>query len=313
MGAEHRMTEHLYILGHPVAHSKSPAIYNAVYPELGLPWEYGSKDLADEGAARAFISERDYLSLNATTPYKPLALAMADAAAATAKLAGGANVLAVKDGVLLAYNVDGQGCVRYLERTGASFAGAAVALCGTGPTAVSIMHECAQAGCASVVMLSRERERSQAVVNAYLDAYRELLSTAITLPGAPAGRVAFADAYADTEFRFGSYSTSTSAIAAADVVIDATPLGMGADDPAPFDTALLSERQIVLDTVYGHGETALVSAARAAGAAAYDGRGMLVGQAVETMGILCDMHGVSIPFTNDELFAMSAAAAGFDI
>ena len=117
------MTEHLYILGHPVAHSKSPAIYNAVYPELGLPWEYGSKDLADEGAARAFISERDYLSLNATTPYKPLALAMADAAAATAKLAGGANVLAVKDGVLLAYNVDGQGCVRYLERTGASFAG----------------------------------------------------------------------------------------------------------------------------------------------------------------------------------------------
>lgn len=307
------MAEHLYILGHPVAHSKSPAIYNAVYPKLGLQWEYGSQDIADEGEARAFIEARRFLSLNITTPWKPLAFRAADVAAATAKLAGGANVLVCKDATLLGYNVDGRGCVRYLERTGARFNGAVVALCGTGPTALSIMHECAQAGCASVLMLSRDRARSQQVVNGYLDAYRELLSTAITLPGAPQGRVSFAQAYHDTEFLFGSYATSTTAIANADIIIDATPLGMHADDPAPFDTALISDTQLVFDTVYGHGETALLRAARQAGARAIDGRGMLVAQAVETAGIVCDVCEVPIPFSDDELFGMMAGAAGFDL
>lgn len=307
------MVEHLYILGHPVAHSKSPDIYNAIYPKLGLPWEYGFQDIADEGEARAFIEARRFLSLNVTTPWKPLAFRAADVAAATAKLAGGANVLVRKDTALLAYNVDGQGCVRYLERAGARFGGAAVALCGTGPTAISIMHECAQAGCASVLMLSRDRVRSQQVVNGYLDAYRELLSTAITLPGAPQGRVPFAQAYQDTEFLFGSYATSTAAIANADIIIDATPLGMRPGDPAPFDTALISEAQLVFDTVYGHGQTALLRAAQQAGARALDGRGMLVAQAVETAGIVCDVCEVPMPLSDDELFAMMADAAGFDL
>lgn len=307
------MVEHLYILGHPVAHSKSPDIYNAIYPKLGLPWEYGFQDIADEGEARAFIEARRFLSLNVTTPWKPLAFRAADVAAATAKLAGGANVLVRKDTALLAYNVDGQGCVRYLERAGARFGGAAVALCGTGPTAISIMHECAQAGCASVLMLSRDRVRSQQVVNGYLDAYRELLSTAITLPGAPQGRVPFAQAYQDTEFLFGSYATSTAAIANADIIIDATPLGMRPGDPAPFDTALISEAQLVFDTVYGHGQTALLCAAQQAGARALDGRGMLVAQAVETAGIVCDVCEVPMPLSDDELFAMMADAAGFDL
>lgn len=307
------MGEHLYILGHPVAHSKSPAIYNAVYPQMGLDWEYGFADMPSEADARAFIEERAFLSLNVTTPYKPLAFRSADIAGATAKLARGANVLVCHGDALLAYNVDGQGCVSYLEREGAAFSGACVALCGTGPTAVSIMHECAQAGCASVLMLSRDAARAQQVVNGYLDEYRCLLSGAITLPGAAAGRVPFEQAYADTQFMFGSYSTSKSAIASADIIIDATPLGMKSGDPAPFEDDLISAGQIVFDTVYGHGETELMRAARAKGAKALDGRGMLVAQAQATVGIVCDAEGVRLPFTSDALFDMMAEAAGFDL
>ena len=55
--------------------------------------------------------------------------------------------------------------------------------------------------------------------------------------------------------------------------ISATPLGMKPKDPAPFDTDLLSCGQTVFDVVYGHGETALIAAARATGCAAYDGAG----------------------------------------
>lgn len=60
--------------------------------------------------------------------------------AASATLAHGANVLVNKDGALIAYNTDGQGCVAYLERAGVDFRGASVVVCGTGPTSLSILH-----------------------------------------------------------------------------------------------------------------------------------------------------------------------------
>ena len=61
------MTEHLYILGHPIAHSKSPVMYNAVYERAGLPWHYGTADLATRAEAEAFLAARDFLSINITT------------------------------------------------------------------------------------------------------------------------------------------------------------------------------------------------------------------------------------------------------
>ena len=65
--------ERLYILGHPVAHSKSPVMYNALYERLGLPWTYALADFAELDDARAFLDAREFLSVNITTPYKPLA------------------------------------------------------------------------------------------------------------------------------------------------------------------------------------------------------------------------------------------------
>ncbi|WP_241157089.1 shikimate dehydrogenase [Adlercreutzia sp. ZJ304] len=307
------MNNNLYILGHPVAHSKSPAMYNALYQKMGLNWEYGFMDIPNSEDASAFVNSREFLSMNITTPWKPLAFRFADISAATAKLAQGANLVVCKDKNLLAYNVDGQGCVSYLERAGAAFLGASVVICGTGPTALSIMHECAQAGCAKVIMLSRSKDKAQDTVNRYLDEYRNLLSTAITLPGAGARRVSFSDAYKNTEFMFGSYSTSKQAIADADIIIDATPLGMKPDDPSPIDTSLIHKRQLIFDTVYGHGVSELLRAAKDAGAKALNGQGMLVSQAVATVGIVCDIEEVQIPFSNNELFDIMAKAANFDL
>ena len=146
----------LYVLGHPVAHSKSPVMYNAVYGKLGFPWEYRLMDCATPAEAKAFLEERDFLSINITTPYKPEALAAATARAASAKLAHGANILVKKGDALIAFNTDGRGCVGYLERTGFSFSDAKVAICGTGPTALAILHAAAIAGASEVLLLSRD-------------------------------------------------------------------------------------------------------------------------------------------------------------
>lgn len=291
-----------YILGHPIGHSKSPAMYNAVYEACGLPWSYGSMDLENEDEARDFIRQASFLSINITTPYKPLALAESQESEASARLAGGANLL-LNEGEpgkprLYAYNVDGLGCISYLEREGVTFAGANVAVCGTGPTAMSIMNAALRAG-AAVHLLSRDADRARHE----LARYRSMAQS----DGPNAAESAQPTVTA------GSYAENESAIAGADIIIDATSLGMREGDPAPFDTHLMSAAQVVFDTVYGHGETALIAAAHAAGARALDGRGMLVGQAVATLDIVARAAGIELPLSHDRLFALMADAAGFSL
>ena len=223
----------LYVLGHPVAHSKSPVMYNAVYGKLGFPWEYRLMDCKTPAEAKAFLAARDFLSINITTPYKPEALAAATARAASAKLAHGANILVKKGDALIAFNTDGRGCVGYLERTGFSFDGAKVAVCGTGPTALAILHAAAIAGASEVLLLSRDKERAREVLDRYVDEFGTLAHATVDLQAAVDGHRSFLTAYDETTFKFGSYTTSTQAIAAADLVINATPLGMREGDPAP--------------------------------------------------------------------------------
>ncbi len=348
-----------FILGHPVAHSKSPAMYNAFYARLGLPWTYDFMDCPTIDQAERFVTARDFFSINITTPYKPLAFDAATVRASSATLAKGANVLVSKGDALIAYNVDGQGCIGFLERAGVDFSEASVAVCGTGPTALAILHAAALAGVAEVTLVGRDKARSRAVLEEYAATFGMLASTAIDMPAAddrhlgfgqaaevtlvgrdkarsravleeyaatfgmlastaidmPAAddrHLGFGQAYEHVSLKFGSYTTSTRAIASADVVIDATPLGMKKGDPAPFDVDLISSDQVIFDVVYGHGETALVSAARSAGATAFDGAGMLVAQAVATAGIVCDIAGVDMSLSFDETFSLMAEAAGFD-
>lgn len=263
-GAGHR----LYLVGHPVAHSKSPVLQAAAFRALGLDWSYELADCQTQSEARAFFERRDWLAVNVTMPWKSLALHVARAGqnarvGAGANVAGGANLLVNCNGALFAENVDGAGCVAYLERCGVQIAGLEIAVCGTGPTALAIAHACVQAGASQVALLSRDEGRVQKAAAAL-------------------------EAHCRTQVQAHAYESRAShaALKQAHVIVDATSLGMNEGDPAPFDTSALSAHQTVLDVVYGHGETRLLADARAAGCVAFDGLGMLVGQAVETVRIV---------------------------
>ena len=287
------MAKNLFVLGHPVAHSKSPAMHNAAYRALGLDWEYGLVDCADEVSAQARLDADDWLACNITMPWKPLACAFADVRSVEVNLAHGANVLVRHEGVVHADNTDGKGCVAYLRRCGVSFEGASVCVCGTGPTSLAILHACVKAGAGRASLLGRDVAKARQVLEGYRSHAAD--SKAVRLE---------ACTYADEGLE---------ALAASDVILDATPLGMKPGDPAPFDVSALSAGQVVFDVVYGHGETALMAAARAAGCAAYDGAGMLVAQAVETV---CDIARITGTFeipVDIDLFAVMAQAAGFDL
>lgn len=266
-------------------------MHNAAYRALGLNWEYGFADRASEADARVFLNVRNWRTLNVTMPWKPLAYELATDRSDAADLAQGANVLVNWGSRVYADNTDGKGCVSYLQRCGVDFRGAQVVVCGTGPTSLAIMHACARAGALQVALLGRDSAKAQRTLATYNGRLRETPES--------------------VDFLAGSYGEWAEALQSALLVVDATPLGMHENDPAPFDTALLSSSQIVFDVVYGYGETALVRAAREAGCQVYDGEGMLVAQAVETVKDIARITGAFAIPNHMDLFAIMAEAAGF--
>ena len=244
----------MMLLGKDIAHTLSPALYRAAFAEAGLDWEYEVRDVATEEEALAVITDGDWVALNVTTPYKKLALEAATKGEEKAQAAGGANLLVRTDEGILAFNTDGTGCTAFLARSGLIPSKLNVAVCGTGPTARSIVYALSCAGVQRVALFSRDKER----------AIRAAQSTC--------GGI-FAQTYEDGK----------SFLITADLIIDATTLGMHAGDEAPFDTFLLGKSQVVMDTVYGHGETALIKAAKEKGCRTFDGTGMLLMQAAVSM------------------------------
>lgn len=240
----------MVLLGKDIAHSLSPAMYTAAFAAAGLDWEYEAFDLPTEEEALALITDGEWEAMNVTTPYKRLALESAVKAETSAQAAGGANLLVRTEEGVLAFNTDGTGCAAFLARNGIFPSKCNVAVCGTGPTARAIVYAMSSAGVQRVALFSRNKE------------------TAIKAAQSTCGGV-----YAQT------YEDGEEFLRVADLIIDATTLGMNPGDPAPFDTALLHEGQAVMDVVYGHGETALLAAARERGCRVFDGKGMLVLQA----------------------------------
>lgn len=288
----------LYVLGHPVAHSKSPIMHNALYKELGLDWHYDLKDCAQADQAKAFIDEGDFLGINITMPYKPMAFESAEVQNPSSVLAQGANVLVHTQDGLACHNMDGLGCVRYMISEGAQFKGRRVVVCGTGPTSLAIMHAAAKVGGADVCLLGRDSRKTKAVMDGYLQRLSETDDAGLAKK---------------CYFNCGDYESRALAIACADVVIDATPLGMNEGDPAPFRERLLGENQFVFDVVYGHGETALAKAAKQRCKKFVDGSGMLVSQAVLGAWEFLKAGGVDALPDYEKAFSIMAKAADFSL
>ncbi|MBQ9068876.1 MAG: shikimate dehydrogenase, partial [Eggerthellaceae bacterium] len=296
--------ERHFLVGRGIAHSKSPAMYNALYDRLGLDWRYDLEDVGSEQDAKRLIEAGGWLSANATTPYKQLAARCAQVKAASVQLAGGANLLIARNGAVVGLNTDGRGCVRHIQRAGHGLEGARVVVCGTGPTSLAIFLAAAQAGADRVALIGRDRDRTKAVLEGFVARWKELAYATVELSSPDSGERSFREAFEACSFVFGTYETSTNEIAGATVVVDATPLGMQPGDPLPFAEELLGGQELVYDVVYGHGGSRLLDAAEQAGCAVLDGRGMVVAQAVENARVVIDAHGVDAGMDWDEMFQL---------
>jgi len=238
------------VIGDPVRHSRSPAIHNAAFRACGLDWVYVAFAVPAGAGAAAVAAVRTLRlgGLSVTMPHKEAVAAAVDRLTDDAARLGAVNCVAWEGDVLVGDNTDGPGLLRSLAaELGWDPAGRRCAVVGAGGAARAVVLALARAGAAEVVVVNRSPGRA---------------GRAAELAGA-VGRVGTGEELSSVE-----------------LVVHATPVGMGDDAGSlPFDPDLLRPGQIVVDLVYEPLDTALLEAARARGAVAVDGLGMLVHQA----------------------------------
>ena len=243
----------LVLLGHPVAHSLSPRIHNAALRAASIPLEYVALDILPSQLRATLRTLRaEGAAGNITIPHKQSVFDICDHVTNVAERAGAVNTFWVQDGKLIGANTDVAGfdfAARELMLSARAEMPKRVALIGAGGAAAAAATAIRDWEDAELVIWSRDLKRAETLAH----------------------RFAHARAEADL----------SSAVKGADLVVNATPMGMS-DDQLPVPIALLPGKCAVLDLVYRHGETAWVRAARDAGRAASDGLPMLVEQAARS-------------------------------
>jgi shikimate dehydrogenase len=265
------------VIGDPIKHSLSPTIFNAAFDALGLDWTYVAFEVRD-GAADAALAAMRALGIegySVTMPHKAAVAAAVDRRSDAAEALGAVNCVTRRGELLLGDNTDADGFLDALRvDEGFDPTGKRCAVVGAGGAGRAVAWALGRHGAAEVVIVNRSPE--------------------------PAARAA---ALAGDAGRVGSEAD----VASLDLIVNATPLGMGvvvgtdrADEPLPVDPELLHAGQLVVDLVYLPAVTPLLRAARDRGAAGVNGLGMLIHQAAHAFR----------RWTNEDppLAAMSAAA-----
>ncbi|WP_323000666.1 shikimate dehydrogenase [Denitromonas sp.] len=271
------------LIGHPVAHSKSPAIHAAFAAQTGQAMTYARILAPLDGFAdtvRAFINEGGR-GMNVTVPFKLEAFALADHLSPRARAAGAVNTLSFRADGIHGDNTDGVGVVRDLVvNLGCPLAGRRVLLLGAGGAARGALQPLIEAGPSALHIANRTAAKAVELAEQF---------------HAMAGAVPL------TAGGFDEIGT-----AAFDVIINATSASLSAAAPAIPDT-VYAPGALAYDMMYGSAPTAFLVAASAAGASrSADGLGMLVEQAAESFLI---WRGVR-PDTTAVLASLRTALAG---
>ena len=150
----------LGLMGTPVGHSKSPAMYNHCFAKYGLDWAYLAFDVTQEQAGTAVQAIRTLhmRGANVTMPCKSAVIPHLDKLSPEARAIGAVNVIVNDDGVLTGYNTDGMGYTRNLRRNGVEVKGKRIVLLGGGGAASAIAGQAALEGAAEITVFNRRDE-----------------------------------------------------------------------------------------------------------------------------------------------------------
>lgn len=271
----------LGIIGDPVEHSLSPALFEYVLATLGLRYRYEAFHVRPS-ELEAFVRkvrEEGILGVNVTIPHKERIVPWLDRLDEAASGLSAVNTIANKEGRLIGYNTDVAGFLRPLRERGVDLQGVRGVVLGAGGAAKAAVHGLITLNIAHITLANRTRRRA------------ETLATQIA---ARTGCHEFAVAGLDDP-------KLMAAISQARLLVNATSVGMRPHiDQSPLrDPSVLHKGLIVYDLVYTPLETRFLREARERGARTIDGLEMLIVQALESLPIWTG-HDLS-PFDFDEL------------
>ena len=237
-------------LGYPTEAFKAPMIYNPWFEQQGIDAVVVPLGVKAEAYAEVLAALSKVTNLHGalvTMPHKVSTLALADELTPTARIAGACNALLLRpDGSWLGDQFDGAGFVRGVQRKGRAVAGSRVLVSGSGGVGSAIAASLAAAGAAELMLYDPRAESAEALRERLVSHYPQLVVR--TGSNDPAGY---------------------------DIVVNATPLGMNADDPLPFDLDRIASSSFVGEVVMKSEYTPLLQGALAKGCAVQVGTDML--------------------------------------
>jgi shikimate dehydrogenase len=258
-----------------VRSSLSPAIHNAAFRALKLDWAYVPLPSADApiDVVLRGLAGAGFRGVNVTMPHKLDAAAAVDALEGIARTIGAVNTINFVQGRMVGWNTDGDGLLRFLRKdVGVTVAGRPAVVIGSGGAARAVVAALGQAGASSITLAVRETSHAEdfprLAGKAQLDVVR-------------------------LEARRKKWIRDSA------LIVNATPVGQKGE-PSPVPTKDIRRGTVVVDLVYNPPTTPLIEGARARGAVAHNGLGMLLHQAALSFEI---WTGVQPPLED-----MSAAA-----
>lgn len=267
---EARITGHtglMALIGSPVGHSGSPAMYNYSFEKLGLDYVYVALDVK-ENEVKDAISAMKLFNMkggNVTMPDKTEAAKYMDELSPAARIIGAINTIVNDNGHLTGHITDGEGFVNNLLDHGIDIKGKKITVAGGGGAATAIQVQCALDGAREITIFNKK------------DAFfKRTLATAEKIKTAVPGIIVNVYDIDDT-------ARMTEEIKNSDIFANATIVGMKPDfenQSVVKDLSALYEGLVVADAVYNPEETKLLKDAKERGCICVGGKGMLLWQGV---------------------------------
>lgn len=256
----------LALIGSPVGHSGSPAMYNYSFERLGLDYAYVAFDVKEAEVEKAIEAMRTFKmrGCNVTMPDKTEAVKYMDELSPAARIIGAVNTIVNDDGRLTGYITDGEGFVRNLSDHGIEIKDKKITVAGGGGAATAIQVQCALDGAREISIFNIK------------DAFFER-----TLQTAEKIRSEKPDCIVNV-YDIADETRMTEEIAASDIFANATIVGMKPMEKESVvkDVSAFRPGLVVCDAVYNPKETKLLSDAKQAGCTCISGEGMLLWQGV---------------------------------
>lgn len=255
------------LIGSPVGHSGSPAMYNYSFQKLGIDSAYVAFDITEDKVSDAIAAFKtlNIKGANVTMPCKSEVVKYMDELSPAARIIGAVNTIINDNGRLTGHITDGVGFVRNLKEHGVDVKGKKITVLGAGGAATAIIVQCALDGAKEINIFNIKDAFYKRAEKTIENMKKEVPECVVNL--------------CDLE----DIQKLNDKIAASDILVNATRVGMHPnEEQSPIkDTNVFRKELVVADVVYNPKKTKLLEDAEAVGCTIVPGIGMLLWQGAE--------------------------------